>query len=179
MVKDNQGHLLEDIQHLARAFDAASPAWTTTRTTPAAAATSARTATRSCTAPRGIRQADAWAGLSTIGMCYSERTVGGKTAAEVRYFIGGQKASAKYYGGGLRDHWGIENNLHWQLDVTFGEDGNRVQRRNAAENLALLRRLAHVLLKRVIRTNGASSVGGWPPPWTHNSWKPRSADRQR
>ena len=64
-----------------------------------------------------------------------------------RYFIGDKKAGAKYYASGLRHHWGIENNLHWQLDVNFGEDGNRVQKRNAAENLALLRRLTLSLLK--------------------------------
>jgi hypothetical protein len=48
----------------------------------------------------------------------------------------------------LRGHWGIENNLHWQLDVTFAEDTNRVQRRHGAENLALVRRLALGLLKQ-------------------------------
>ena len=53
----------------------------------------------------------------------------------------------KYYGKGLRNHWGIENNLHWQLDVTFDEDRNRVAKRNAAENLALLRRLTLSLLQ--------------------------------
>jgi predicted transposase YbfD/YdcC len=95
----------------------------------------------------GIRHADAWANLTTIGMCYSERTMQGKTTTEVRYFIGDKKASAKYYGSGLRHHWGIENNLHWQLDVNFAEDGNRVTKRNAAENLALLRRLTLSLLK--------------------------------
>ena len=55
--------------------------------------------------------------------------------------------SAKFYGSALRHHWGIENNLHWQLDVTFEEDRNRVTKRNAAENLALLRRLTLSLLK--------------------------------
>ena len=50
-------------------------------------------------------------------------------------------------GTGLRNHWGIENSLHWQLDVTFQEDRNRVRRRNAAENLALLRRLTLSLLQ--------------------------------
>jgi predicted transposase YbfD/YdcC len=95
----------------------------------------------------GIRHAEDWAGLTTIGMCYSERTVQGKTTTEVRYFIGSKKASAKYYGTGLRHHWGIENNLHWQLDVNFGEDQNRVSKRNAAENLALLRRLTLTLLQ--------------------------------
>jgi len=80
-------------------------------------------------------------------MCYSERTLRGETAAEVRYFIGSRRAGAKYYGTGLRRHWGIENNLHWQLDVAFGEDRNRVTKRNAAENLALLRRLTLTLVR--------------------------------
>jgi predicted transposase YbfD/YdcC len=149
-VKDNQEPLLEDIQAvLARAFDTAFAGldhdqyetrerghgreeyrcYTVLHTT------------------EGIRQADAWAGLTTIGMCLSERRVQGETTTEVRYFIGSKKASAKYYGRGLRHHWGIENNLHWQLDVNFGEDRNRVQKRNAAENLALLRRLTLSLLK--------------------------------
>ena len=56
--------------------------------------------------------------------------------------------SAKSYAKVLRNHWGIENNLHWQLDVSFAEDDNRVTKRNGAENLALLRRLALMMLKR-------------------------------
>ena len=52
------------------------------------------------------------------------------------------------YGKALRDHWSIENNLHWQLDVSFAEDDNRVSRRQGAENLALLRRLTLTLLKQ-------------------------------
>ena len=95
----------------------------------------------------GIRAREEWAELSTIGMCYSERTIHGKMTPGLRYFIGSKKASAKYYGTGLRHHWGIENNLHWQLDVTFGEDRSRVSKRNAAENLALLRRLTLTLLQ--------------------------------
>jgi hypothetical protein len=67
--------------------------------------------------------------------------------SEVRYFNGDKRASAKYYGDGLRSHWGIENNLHWQRDVTFGEDYNRVRKRQAAENPALLRRLTLSLLQ--------------------------------
>jgi predicted transposase YbfD/YdcC len=95
----------------------------------------------------GLRHAAAWANLTTIGMCYSERTVAGVTSEETRYFIGSRKTSAKTYGTALRDHWRIENTLHWQLDVTFGEDRNRVTKRNAAENLALLRRQTLSLLK--------------------------------
>src|SRR5262249_55038209 len=71
-----------------------------------------------------------------------------KQSEEVRYFIGSRVMSAGQYGCALRGHWGIENNLHWQLDITFGEDANRVQRRHGAENLALVRRLGLGLLKR-------------------------------
>jgi len=97
--------------------------------------------------PRGIRNHDAWRDLCVIGMCGSERTAHGKTSTEVRFFIGSKKAGARYYGKALRHHWGIENNLHWQLDVNFGEDHNRTKERTAAQNLGLLRRLAVTLLK--------------------------------
>jgi len=95
----------------------------------------------------GLRQAALWAGLTTIGICYSERIVNGVSSEETRYFIGSKKASAKVYGNALRHHWGIENSLHWQLDVNFDEDHNRVTKRNAADNLALLRRLTLSLLQ--------------------------------
>ena len=89
-----------------------------------------------------------WTGLRVIGMCYSECVRAGKTSSEVRYFIGSRTAKAKVYGQALRNHWGIENNLHWQLDVSFAEDKNRVSKRHGAENLALVRRLALSLLKQ-------------------------------
>ncbi len=63
-------------------------------------------------------------------------------------FIGSKVAGARYYGKAVRNHWGIENGLHWQLDVTFGEDSNREQGRNAAANLGLVRKLALTLLKQ-------------------------------
>jgi predicted transposase YbfD/YdcC len=149
-VKENQGHLLEDIQRaLAKAFDTDfagldHDTYTTRQRGHGREEYRCYTVLHTT---EGVRQADAWAGLTTIGMCHSERTAQGETTSEVRYFIGSRKASAKYYGRGLRHHWGIENNLHWQLDVNFGEDRSRVQKRNAAENLALLRRLALSLLK--------------------------------
>ncbi len=95
----------------------------------------------------GLRNAADWANVTTIGMCYCERTVNGVTCDEIRYFIGSKKAKARTYAQALRNHWGIENSLHWQLDITFDEDDNRVSRRNGAVNLALLRRLTLSLLK--------------------------------
>jgi predicted transposase YbfD/YdcC len=149
-VKDNQGHLLEDIERrVARAFDTdfAGLEHDTYETRERG---HGREEYRSYTvihSAAGLRNAADWAGLTTIGMCYSERTVGGVTTEESRYFIGSRKAGARTYGKALRGHWRIENSLHWQLDVTFGEDRNRVTKRRAAENLALLRRLTLSLLQ--------------------------------
>jgi predicted transposase YbfD/YdcC len=100
------------------------------------------------TDPTGLRQAEQWDGLRVIGMCVSERTVGTKTSTEVRYFIGSRVARAKTYAQALRGHWAIENNLHWQMDVHFGEDKSRVTKRHAAENFAALRRMALMMLKQ-------------------------------
>ena len=98
--------------------------------------------------PQGIRNRDDWAQLRVAGMCVRRRAAGGKESEEAHYFIGSREAGARVYAEAVRGHWGVENNLHWQLDITFGEDASRVQRRNGAENLALLRRLALSLLKR-------------------------------
>jgi predicted transposase YbfD/YdcC len=89
-----------------------------------------------------------WEGLRVIGMCYCDSLRDGKVTGELRFFIGSRQAKAKAYGQALRNHWGIENNLHWQLDVSFNEDKNRVSKRHGAENLALVRRLALSLLKQ-------------------------------
>ena len=56
--------------------------------------------------------------------------------------------AARCYAAALRNHWGIENNLHWQLDVSFHEDASRVENRHGAENLSLFRKLALSLLKQ-------------------------------
>ena len=91
---------------------------------------------------------DDWAKLNVIGLCYHESKQGDKVSEELRYFIGSRVGPAQVYGSALRNHWGIENTLHWQLDVSFDEDNNRVTRRHGAENLALVRRLALSLLKQ-------------------------------
>lgn len=94
-----------------------------------------------------IRGREDWEKLTALGMCCSERTMGGETSCEMRLFIGSRRASAFEYAEALRGHWGIENNLHWQLDVTFREDNSCIKDRNAAQNVALLRKLALGLLK--------------------------------
>jgi predicted transposase YbfD/YdcC len=96
----------------------------------------------------GIRDRQAWVGLTTVGMCFRERTVNGETTQEAHYFIGSRRMGARKHAEVLRDHWRIENSLHWQLDVSFGEDASHIRDRNGAENLAVMRKLALCLLKQ-------------------------------
>ena len=148
--KDNQPHLVEDIQQsLMDAYenDFAGMEHDTYETRECGHGREEYRCYTVLHHTDGIRNAADWMGLTTIGVCYSERTIHGVQSEEARYFIGSRKASAKVYGKALRDHWGIENSLHWQLDVTFDEDHNRVTKRNAAENLGLLRRLTLSLLQ--------------------------------
>jgi predicted transposase YbfD/YdcC len=150
-VKDNQPHLLQDIQEcLAKALDSnfAGLCWDRYETSEQGHGRTEKRSYLILSNPVGIRHHKSWIGLQAIGMCISEREVNGKESEEVHYFIGSRLMSAKKYGRALRAHWSIENNLHWQLDITLREDANRVQRRRGAENLALVRRLAVGLLKR-------------------------------
>ncbi len=71
-----------------------------------------------------------------------------KCSHEVQYYIGSGEHAAADLAKSIRGHWGIENNLHWILDVVFREDESQVKDRNAAENLAMLRRVAVSLLKQ-------------------------------
>jgi len=150
-VKDNQPNLLADIQGcFAKALDLnfEGLSWDRYKTTDSGHGRQEMRSYLILNNPEGIRNQTSWLGLKVIGLCTRERVVNGKWSEEIGYFIGSRVMSAKQYGEALRDHWGIENNLHWQLDITFDEDANRVQRRHGAENLSLVRRLAVGLLKR-------------------------------
>jgi predicted transposase YbfD/YdcC len=150
-VKDNQPNLLADIQETITEVLESGREGVEYQTYETTNKEHGREETRSyllVTDLDKIRNRTEWADLKVVGMYTSTRRVAGKVSDEAHYFIGSRSADARVYGNALRRHWGIENNLHWQLDVTFGEDANRVQRRHGAENLALLRRLALSLLKR-------------------------------
>jgi predicted transposase YbfD/YdcC len=95
-----------------------------------------------------IEDREKWAKLATLGLCIREREIDGKWTMEDHYFISSRKLSAKAFAEGARGHWGIENNLHWQLDVTFGEDDKQATDRNTVQNLAAIRRQALAMLKR-------------------------------
>jgi predicted transposase YbfD/YdcC len=71
----------------------------------------------------------------------------GKTTCQRRYYILSKKLTAKEFAAAVRGHWSIENQLHWQLDLSFGEDQSRLRRGHADQNFSSLRRAALVLLK--------------------------------
>jgi predicted transposase YbfD/YdcC len=100
-----------------------------------------------CDVPEDLPDADRWQGLKRIGLTISETLRGEKPTMEVRCYIMSRKLTAKQFATAVRGHWSIENSLHWQLDVTFGEDKSRVRQGHADTNCSLLRRSALSLLK--------------------------------
>ena len=90
-----------------------------------------------------------WQGLSSFVAVESQRTLGDKVSSERRYFISSLSGmGAESIGRMIRNHWGVENKLHWSLDVSFGEDDCRIRKGFGAENVSRLRRIALNLLKQ-------------------------------
>jgi predicted transposase YbfD/YdcC len=83
-----------------------------------------------------------WPGLNSCVVIESKRTVDGKESREKRYYISSLSASAEAFNAIVRKHWGIENSLHWILDVVFGEDQSRVRDASGAENMSMIKRVA-------------------------------------
>ena len=95
-----------------------------------------------------IAEQNEWKGFKSIWAVESERLIGDKKTVEKRYYISSLKSDAKQYGNAIREHWGIENSLHWVLDVAFREDESRIRKGNSPQNFAVLRHIALNLLKQ-------------------------------
>lgn len=89
-----------------------------------------------------------WEKLNSIGMVESVRIVEGKISVETRYFISSLENNAKLLAEAIRSHWGIENSLHWVLDVGMREDKSRIRKDNAPANFAVLRHIAVNLISQ-------------------------------
>lgn len=100
-----------------------------------------------CPIPENLPDTERWVNLKAIGLAINDTTRDGKTSCEFRYYILSKKLSARKFATAVRGHWSIENRLHWQLDVTFGEDQSRIRRGHADANFSILRRAALSLLK--------------------------------
>lgn len=89
-----------------------------------------------------------WAGLRSVGVVEATRRVGERTTVERRYYLSSLPVDIAQLAKAVRGHWAVENQLHWVLDVVFGEDQSRARTGHAVANLGLLRRLALNLLRR-------------------------------
>ena len=109
--------------------------------------------------------AEHWAKLTTIGCVESQRQIGDKISSEMRYYLLSLPLDAKRFAEAVRGHWGIENQLHWILDVGFREDGSRATQGFSAENLAVIRHLAVNLLTQEKTAKGGTHAkrlkAGW------------------
>jgi predicted transposase YbfD/YdcC len=89
-----------------------------------------------------------WPDVKAVVSVVRQREVGGVSTMTTHYYISSHAGTALEMAGLIRGHWGIENGLHWVLDVVFHEDQSRIREGHAGENLGLLRRVAVALLKR-------------------------------
>ncbi len=153
-VKDNQPHLHEDMAlffRLAEQNDFQKVDSSYERTVDK---NHGRLEIRQCWAITGedslrfLRDYDRWPGLRTMVKVTSRRQVNGQTSTETRYYISSLPKDAAQTLKAVRSHWGVENALHWVLDMAMGEDASRIRKDHAPENMALLRRMAVTLLRQ-------------------------------
>lgn len=105
-----------------------------------------------------------WAGVCSVVLIESEQEKNGKITQESRYYLSSLNESASGFNHLVRNHWSIENGLHWQLDVSFREDQSRIRKNNAPENMATLRKIALQALKQVNDKQSIKSrrkIAGW------------------
>lgn len=169
VVKENQGRLLETIQGLFDDDD--EMRWVDCDYEKTVDKGHGRIEIRECWATSEpeyleyIASFGDWKGLQTIAMIQAERRTGEGRTVKRRYFISSLGSNAKRLLHVARTHWGIENKVHWILDITFREDDSRVRKGNGAQNFAVLRHIALNLLRQEntpkISIRAKRKLAGW------------------
>ncbi len=113
-----------------------------------------------------LTNADQWHGLKRVGMIEAERRILGQpTTLERRYYLVSLDGGVERFAHASRGHWGIENQLHWSLDVVFHEDDSRIRTGHAPENMTLIRKFAFNLLAKETSSKGSKKAkrlkAGW------------------
>jgi len=142
-LKGNQGYLKEDVESI---FNRQSPSTTDEIIEKG----HGRIETRKCEVIDHLdflEDKDKWKNLNSLIRIIAKREIKGKETIESRLYISSIKANAKDFNSYIRQHWGVENSLHWILDVTFKEDDQRKRNGKAAENFSLIQKIALNLLK--------------------------------
>jgi predicted transposase YbfD/YdcC len=110
-----------------------------------------------------------WVGIKSVVCIRSNRTHKGKSTTEYRYYISSLEPVAEQHANITRSHWGVENNVHWHLDVTFGEDQSKIRAGYGAENFSLMRKVGLNLLKadKSIKAGieNKRKLAGWNPDY--------------
>lgn len=117
-----------------------------------------------------LSTAENWPGLKSIAMREAEREQNGETSVERHYYISSMRGNdASKVARAARDHWSVENNLHWVLDIAFREDESRARMKNSAQNLSTLRQLSLNLLKSdktaKLGVKNKRLKAGWDEPY--------------
>jgi len=152
-VKENQGHLFEDLATLFAVDQAQNFKYASLEYKKTVNKGHGRIEVRECWSTSNpeylhlIRGLENWAGLQSIAMVVCTRIIDSKESKDVRYYISSLLSNAEQILQAVRKHWSIENKLHWVLDVALHEDRSRVRKDQAPENFAVLRHIALNLLK--------------------------------
>jgi predicted transposase YbfD/YdcC len=150
-VKGNQPKLLECLQQVFEEYgnqDFKAPGLRVHKTTERSHGRDEQREYYVAPAPADLIESAQWAGLQSVVMVYRHREAVGKETDEVHYYISSLPPKVKRLANAIRDHWGIENSLHWVLDVIFAEDDSRIRKGNSPETTATLRRLALSILEQ-------------------------------
>jgi predicted transposase YbfD/YdcC len=109
-----------------------------------------------------------WKKLQVIGMVESERHIHNQVSRETRYYISSIEPDIRRFAGGVRGHWGVENSLHWTLDVTFREDESRIRKGHAPENMAVVRHICLNLLREEKTSQKSIRIKRLKSGWDNN-----------
>ena len=173
-VKENQGHLCEDISVLFAVDQAHDFKYAEYEYKKTVNKDHGRIEVRECYSTsnpaylRLIRNLDNWAGLKSIAMVICTRIIGDKVTKEVRYYISSLSSDAERILHAVRKHWSIENKLHWVLDVALKEDHSRVRKEQAPENMAVLRHIALNLLRQEKTAKGGIHARQLQAAWNQD-----------
>jgi len=173
-VKENQGHLYEDISVLFAVDQEQNFKYASLEYAKTINKGHGRIDIRECWSTSNpeylalVRGFKNWAGLKSIAMVICTRIIGDKETKYVRYYITSLPSDAKRILSAVRKHWSIENGLHWILDVALNEDHSRVRKDQAPENFAVLRHIALNLLKQEKTAKGGVHAKQLQAAWNQD-----------
>ncbi len=171
-VKENQPHLSQDLTYLFELYlKADDPMFYFSDYQKTVDKDHGRIEIRQCwTLPAqaylsSVRRLDEWENIRSLVMILSERRIGEQTTIQARYFISSLEPKASQVLAAVRSHWGVENQLHWILDVVFDEDHSRIRKDHAPQNFAVIRQIALNLLKQEKTAKGGIQAKRLQAAW--------------